>query len=185
MKTDVVMATIQPSLWLTVFCCPFMSSSSLIKGWLDTCSTAHRLLSLLPLNPVELRWQPTSPQPHQISMTACPHNLCLITLLVLLTKCATSYFTFIPGHKRDNREAKMFSSAVKGSRDKKLGECVARYYVVYYPIFYLYFFVPLAYFCLLMGLDYVLYFVCLWVLKSCKKTHSWHVQKLYCLCSLK
>jgi hypothetical protein len=41
-------------------------------------------------------------------------------------KCGTSYFTFVPGHRRENREAKMFWSAVKGSLDEKLGECVAK-----------------------------------------------------------
>jgi hypothetical protein len=41
-------------------------------------------------------------------------------------KCAISYFTFVLGHRRDNREAKMFSSVVKVSRDEKIGEYVGR-----------------------------------------------------------
>jgi hypothetical protein len=33
---------------------------------------------------------------------------------------------FYPGDRMDNREAKMFSSTVKDSRDEKLGECVIK-----------------------------------------------------------
>jgi hypothetical protein len=47
MKIDVVMATTQPPSWLTFFF-SFMSFHYLIKGQLDTVTTAHWLPSLLP-----------------------------------------------------------------------------------------------------------------------------------------
>jgi hypothetical protein len=40
--------------------------------------------------------------------------------LLFSIKCITSYFTVVPGYERYNGEAKMFSSVVKGSRDKKI-----------------------------------------------------------------
>jgi hypothetical protein len=91
-----------------------MSSPYLIKGLFDTLTKAHQLPSLLPLNLVELLRK--SALTTQVSLHHWSSS----------TKGATCYFTFVPDHRRDNREATMFLSAVKGSRDEKIEECAAR-----------------------------------------------------------
>jgi hypothetical protein len=121
-KIDIVMATIQPPLWMAIFCCSVMFSLYLIKWWLNTHSIAHWLSSLIPLNPVELLRQPAHPQLHQTSMTAFPRNSCFIASLIFQVR--NFLLHFFPGDRMVNRKAKMFSSIVKGLRDEKLGELV-------------------------------------------------------------
>jgi hypothetical protein len=113
-KIDVVMATTQPPSWLIIFCCSFMSFHYLIKGWLDIVTIAHWLTSLLPLNSIKLRRQPAHPQTRWTSMATYPHNSHLIASLIFLTKCTTSYFTFVPWPKEGQQRINYIFKWCKG-----------------------------------------------------------------------
>jgi hypothetical protein len=120
------MTTIQPPLWLTIFLLLIYVLSLHYKLMIGCPYHNTAAPKLPPYQPHPISMTTTHPHPYRISTTDCPCNSCLIVSLVFPTKCTTSYVTFVPGHWRDNRETRMFSIAVKGSRDEKLGECVAR-----------------------------------------------------------